>query len=366
MQFISPGSLYGEKFEPLPDKKSLQLERKKLLAELEINGTDTITIHQITLTKSDIISYFDGLQTGETLKYYQVIERDRVLLLFLEEQFIDYKQKFNKNDLYYDNQFINWVSPYFSTAFKSFAGACFKQIDSQALKTMLDNHLLMTDEDTEACLTFIGNILNNNIARINYYAEQGKQHADAKVPLETVSLLMGSAFVRMIKLLPEKRFGEIRDVYAFAIMQACIYAFNKNVQDREWAKTILEHAALLAFSPEMKDTLQQKLDEMNRITAKSKKKQSFLIFRLVFVALFIIVKLATCADTDSAVNYKFQNTPVYYGQPRDSSQPQLDPMVDSALRAIRKKDDSTDRAGSDKYKLADTTIKSVFKTKPYE
>ncbi len=364
MRFISPGSLFGETIRPL-DKKAIQLGRKKLLAELELGTGDSIELHGIRFSKSEIIDYFEELQKDNIADYYNTIEEDRVLLGFLEESSIGRNDRFNDNPLYLEEPFIHWISPYYFSAFTSFANSCFRQSDQSSsnysgqfasssgqfpshhsnqslsysdrspsqytdqydnLSALLANRPLMTDHDIEQSWLFIAKILTNNIALIDYYRNQKKDRNNT-VSIDKVSPLMDYFYTRLIQLLPENRFSGLRDKYAFVMMQACIYIFNNDKGNRSSAKMWMENAASLAVSEETRTEIADKLKEMNKASRKS---DFALIGRIIWIAI-IVGRAATC-NFNNSDTYHYQNTPVYTLPQGDSARKLLRPFLDSVGR----------------------------------
>jgi len=272
MQYLSPSTLLGESISSPLDKKALQLGRKKLLAELELSSGDSIEINGITLTKGNIIDYFEALQQDNIIYYHNAIEEDTVLKDFLEAHAIEQGFRFREDPLYDDIHFIQWISPYFQAAFTDIADLCFRTSDYGQLKTILGNSLIMTDYALEETWTFITRILANNIAMLEYYKDKGEKGIVEEETFDTAAHLMGYEYITLIGLLPEHRFSEVRNKYAFVIEQAAIFTFNKKADQRTAAEAWIENALQLAVAPELKTELSNKLVEMRRISGGSKSK----------------------------------------------------------------------------------------------
>lgn len=124
MQYISPVALLETLTPGQADKKGFSLAKKKMLAELELNGGSVVTISGREFTRNDIIVFFDNLQHTDNLSYHIIVANDAVLLRFLEYNFLENRDRFSNNELYSDAGFIEWISPYFFTSFTSFAEEC--------------------------------------------------------------------------------------------------------------------------------------------------------------------------------------------------------------------------------------------------
>ncbi len=291
MPYLSPGTLFGGALPNPLDKRSIQLQRKKLLAELDLNASETIELSGHTWSKSDIIDYFETLQQDDALPYHQAIAEDPVLLGFLQDgrRFLP-KDRFIHNPLYTDPGFLSWISPYYYDAFIGMANSCFQQIDDAGLENLLANPLLMTEYDQERAWIQIGNILQNNISLIEHYKNKLPEKTD--LGIDDVSPLMSHLYVLVIQKLPYNRFGGIRDKYAFAIMQAAIYTFNKSGHNRSLTEIWMDNALSVAVSESIKQQLQAKMAEMSSIRKKAEKPREFP--RFIWLALVILIKLLTC------------------------------------------------------------------------
>jgi hypothetical protein len=301
MQYLSPSSLSGESLAGPLDKKAIQLERKKLFAELELSGQTTIEMNGRSFNKNDIIQYYEDLLKEDALKYHAAVAQDPILKIFLENSWIGRKEKFLDNPLYGDEQFINWISPYFSHSFTTYMNACFLDPDEDGLTSLNKNTLLMTPADLERCWEVVMRIVMNSIDTIEgYYKTPGS------VKLIKAKDLMEFRYIRLVQLLPHARFAAVKDRYAFAILQACVYTFNKNKQTGNYVSTWLENAQLLASSEHMKAQIGQKREELEAVLAHqetvggtpaapaSSEASPWAVIKLILFAVLLLARLATC------------------------------------------------------------------------
>ena len=303
MQYLSPSSLSGEPIVAPLDKKAIQLERKKLFAELELSGETTIEMNGRSFTKNDIIQYYEDLLKEDGLKYHSVVADDPVLLVFLETAYIGRKESFLKNPIYTDEQFIAWVSPYFCHAFTTYMKACFLDPDEDGLVALLRNKLLMTQADTEKGWETVMKIVMGSISTLEEYYK-----ATGEVKLNKAKDLMEFRYIRLVQLLPNARFGTVKDKYAFNILQACVYTFNRNRQTGNYVSTWLENAQLLAASEDVIKQIAKKREELEAVLipqeggpvyggsgagAPAQATPWGVIKLILFIVLFL-ARLATC------------------------------------------------------------------------
>ena len=303
MQYLSPSSLSGEPITIPLDKKAIQLERKKLFAELELSGETTIEMNGRSLTKNDIIHYYEDLLKEDGLKYHSVVAEDPVLLVFLETAHIGRKENFLKNPMYADEQFISWISPYFCHAFITYMNACFLDPDEDGLTALLKNNLLMTQADTEKGWQAVVKIVMGSISSIEAYYK-----GTNIVKLSKIKDLMEFRYIRLIQLLPSSRFGPVKDKYAFTILQACVYTFNRNRQTGNYVSTWLENAQLLAASEDVKAQIAKKREELEAVMIPQEggpvyggsgagapaQTTPWGVIKLILFIVLLLARMATC------------------------------------------------------------------------
>jgi hypothetical protein len=300
MQYLSPASLSGDPIVTSLDKKAIQLERKKLFAELELSGETTIEMNGRAFTKNDIIQYYEDLLKEDGLKYHSLVAEDPILLVFLETAFIGRKEKFLDNPEYADEQFLNWISPYFCHAFITYMNACFLDPDEDGLTALIRNKLLMTPADTEKGWQAVMKIVMGSISTIEEYYK-----ATGAVKLSKVKDLMEFRYIRLVQLLPSSRFGTVKDKYAFSMLQACVYTFNRNKQTGNYVSTWLENAQLLAASEDVKAQIGKKREELEAVLipqqtvggtpAASKETSPWAIIKIVIFLVLMLARMATCS-----------------------------------------------------------------------
>lgn len=333
-QYISPFSLLQD---VLPgqevDKKSLLLAKKKLLAELELSGGNTIIIKNQEFSKNDIIQYFDGLQQAEIFLYHLLIAEDTVLLLFLEKNELKNGQRFKDAALYQAEAFIDWISIYFYTSFAAFAETCFFEYKDDEWRTLLDNTLLMNSQYGEDAWQTVEMLVGKDFEALQYFIKF-KGDGD-RVLVESVS---GFRYISMLQCLPNWRFSDFKDRYAYAVMQSSVYVFNRI--NRSKAMIMVENAWLLAVSEETKKAIADKEAEMDGIIrnpGRAKRRWTIGSWsgRGAFFLIFVILKVIASVNSDSSNNYNFNNnTPIYYKPPGDSAERMI--LPDSITQQIQR------------------------------
>jgi hypothetical protein len=302
MQYLSPLSLSGEPVVAAPDKKAIQLERKKRFAELELSGQTTIEMNGRSFNKNDIIQYYEELLKEDSMSYHLAVAQDPVLKIFLENSHLGRKEKFGNNPLYDDAQFITWISPYFCHSFSTFMNACFLDPDEDGLTSLMKSRLLMTQGDIEKSWDVVMRIVMNSISTI-----EGYYNTPGSIMLIKVKDLMEFRYIRLVQLLPNARFTPVKDKYAHAMLQACVFTFNKNKQTGSYVSTWLENAQLLASSEHVKEQIASKREELEAILISqengggyaaaapaSAESNPWGVIKAIIIVLIMLARLATC------------------------------------------------------------------------
>lgn len=301
MRYLSPAFLFGGSLQPPYDKKAVQRERKKLLADLALSGDEGLELNGRHLDKNEIIDYFEELQNDTISSYHAAIADDPVLLTFLQDGRIDEWTWFKDAAIYDDPTFIAWLSPYFYSAFDDYVAACFEDTDAAAMNNLLRNRLLMNEEDKERSWSGISNVLGRNIALFDHYHGRAALQAPRPMKIENVTPFLGHGYIEVIKQLPNGRFAGLKNDYAFSIQHPAIAAFNRDADYREVTIIWLQDAQNLAVSEDIKGTIGAKLDELNRIMRRGGKRRK--PWNIVWAAIVAIRIITLFTGNSSTSNY---------------------------------------------------------------
>jgi len=337
MRYLSPTLFFGD---GVPfDRKDIQRERKKLLAELELNEGGRLELHGVSFTKNELINYFEDLLQEPVAAYHSAIGRDPVLLGFLQDDRIDEWAQFRKDPLYATPGFIGWISPYFYTAFTTFTSACFELTDAVSIGALLANRLLMTEEDLERGWQSITGILMRNIDLFDDYRGKSRKNSSGRMPsIEIITDYIGHGYIQVIRHLPNSRFAQIKDEYAFSMQHPAIAVFNRDVANRSLALTWVESAEELAVSEDIKASISKKLEELNGIENRRGKRIRS-PWNFMWIIVVIVVRLAATSNNSSSSNTSIRE-PLYVMPPArnspggsNNSVPLDKKVIDSILRS---------------------------------
>lgn len=329
MYYLSPALLPGHPLQPPFDPRPIALARKKLLVDLELSGSDTLNINGRLFTKNEIIEYFEELRQPAIAAYHAAIGEDATLLKFLEKGVIAEDARFKDQDIYNDPAFINWLSPCFYTTLTEFIKACFENTDASGMQAILANKPLMTPHDKQQAWLYIAGILEKNIALFDHYRTRGQKNSPRMMPITHISAFIGHGYLQVIKQLPDRQFGRLKDKYAFNMLHPAIATFNRDRRNRSLSIIWVEDALDLAVSADLKPVIRAKLNELNTLLKKGKKRSRTI--QLAFVVAFIMI-LSNIVN--SAIDDNNQTaTPAYPSHPAMlSTQP--DTTIDTSDSVI--------------------------------
>jgi len=305
MHYLGPALLFGTNFQLPFDSRTLQRERKKLLAELELTGGDTVELNGRKFTKNELIDYFEELQQENIAAWHLAIAEDPVLLRFLQDAAINAGGLFREAGIYDEPDFITWISPYFRAAFTSMVTTCFEHTDAVSMRSILDNRLLLTVDDKEQSWLFIGGILEKNIALFDHYKGRGQKTSPAMMSITQISAFVGHGYIEVIKQLPDSQFARLKDSYAFSMQHPAIAVFNRDHRNRSISVIWVEEALSLAVSANTKGAIKAKLDELNGLLKKGRKRRKRRLLLVVIYGTMVIMGMITSFFENSNSNPSF-------------------------------------------------------------
>jgi hypothetical protein len=307
MRYLSPASLSGGSVINLADKKALQLQRKKLLAELELNVDGQLIIKNRTFSKNEILAYFESLEDDTVLGYHEAVGKDTVLVEFLESGWLPAAASFTPSSFYGNMGFLQWISPYFYLSFTEYAKDCLQRTNEQGLKNLLQNFQLLTDYDRERAWLEIGQVLEDKAAVLENYQQQASRK-NGKLDMAGISPLISDSFIRMILQLPQNRFSGVRDKYAFSIMQLSVLLFNRSRLKRDLAECWMYNAKSLAVSESLYDQAVAKAQKMDNL---KKKNGNTLGVRVAIVLGIIVLRIIFSGDAGCNSSRNSSNQRIY-------------------------------------------------------
>jgi hypothetical protein len=315
MRYISPFQELGIDLDGHLEKSDLNLAKKRLLAELDLSSKTTILKGSVELSKNDIINQFDKLAEIKNWDFHRLVLKDKALLDFVQNRHWDTKSKLEGTPQYNDPKFVNFISPYFSETYKSLIIKDLSEGKTTHLKSVLNiTPRLLTDDDHENVWLSVESFLigwRDSLDEMGENIKAGKLYDDKEL-----APYHGKSFMECLNLLPEE-FSWFRDDYATSLFNISAYSWNKDKHYR--AVFLVKNARLLDISEETATMLDERIAwfeaELARINTSDKTENWNIgtIARVIFFAIFFIVRLATCDNYKTPTpSYKFDVPQVDY------------------------------------------------------
>ncbi|MBS1564296.1 MAG: hypothetical protein JST39_07890 [Bacteroidetes bacterium] len=177
--------------------------------------------------------------------------------MFLEQTIVDKDcYRFADNPFYKNPAFIDWLSPFYTDAFKAFARICFQHLMDEEWTRLLSNPMLANSHYEELCWQAIESLIQQDIETLTPYV--GK--SVSKSELNEISPICDFKYAMMLQHLPAERFAGMRDEIAYLIMEICIAAYNETAA--EWARYTIGIAVNIAVNDDIKNLISAKKYEM--------------------------------------------------------------------------------------------------------
>jgi hypothetical protein len=289
------------------DRRMLQLKKKQLMAELQLQGSGLITIGNKELTKNDIVQLFEQLEQDDALAFHAAIAADPALLQFLQTGKIKPGQKFNYNPLYQEAGFIDFVSPFYKEVFnrhilKALAANGFDRIEG-----VFGNPVLLNGADYDDCFGRLHGYLEEK----QHGLQQLKHQFDANRRMDITALHQYYIFdwINTLNKLPDD-FANFRDDYAIDLYNFAVDLWNGKRRDE--ARALLYGISELYCAPATKRLIADLLERANRVAAPagtSSGGSSGGSWVWAVISLFIIIVRigVTCNNDRSNKNYDFSS-----------------------------------------------------------
>ncbi len=220
--YISPFRNLGIDVSQEVDKSSLNLAKKRLLAELDLSKSGTILRGGVEMTKNDVIQLFDGLSVGESMDFHRQIALNPELLAFLEHQRLDRRQDFVDKLAFYSADFKTFVNPYLVNSCINYLTSCFKNAQSANLHIFpmsLLNQLPIND--LEKIWQSVESFLKQKRAQADTLTDRIRKRD--RVKIGETKAFMSPQFVACLNWLPD-RFHDLRTGYVaslFHLAESC-------------------------------------------------------------------------------------------------------------------------------------------------
>lgn len=286
------------------DKRMLQLKKKQLLAELQLQSGDVITLSGKEFTKNDIVALFEQLEQDDALSMHAAIAADPALLQFLQTGKINPGQKFNYNPLYQEPDFIAFVSPYYKEAFNRHILKALASNDYTRIAGIFGNPVLLTGEDYDHCFGKLHGYLEEKLHGVIQLKERFA--ANNRTDLSSLHDYYIYDWVNTLNKLPEE-FANFREDYTIELYNLAVDLWNG--KRRNEARTLLYGIESIDASPHMKNLIADLQRQTSHVQEPASSGRSgggssmvWVVISLVIMAIRIGV---TCNRSSNNNKYDF-------------------------------------------------------------
>jgi hypothetical protein len=276
------------------NKASLNLAKKKLLAEIELSNTHSILRGKREMTKDDVLKAFDNITEVENWDYHRLIAKDPILLRFLEESKMERDEKFLNAPEYRDVDFINFISPYFSYSYAQLVILCLEKRQPNRLDNLVyNNAFLAVESDAEEIWGEVEHFLNKKIETLEEMADQverGAQFTDTEI-----IGFHAIGTIECLNLLPKGDFDWVRDRYAIALYNFSANTWNKKNHYR--AVDMAKHAQMLVLSDYERNLVDERVEffevEMEKANGSITTESSGSNWngRFIFIIIYVVLQV---------------------------------------------------------------------------
>jgi hypothetical protein len=255
-QYISPFIQLGLEGDGVAlDRESVNLAKKKLLADIELSASHSIKRGKREMTKDDVLKAFDNLPAKEDWDYHRLVGRDVVLMRFLEENTFKIGDKFGEFAEYEQEDFLDFVSPYFANSFSIAVVDCLEKRHHERMDGLVyGNSVLLTEYDSEEAWSEVELYLNRKIEALEALTER----AQKKMVIGNEELVQyyNDDMMKCLNLLPDGDFDWLRNHYAVTMFNFSANAWNAG--NKKQAVNFVDQAQKLIVGEYERDLLAER------------------------------------------------------------------------------------------------------------
>ena len=145
------------------DSNTIKKEKKKLYADIDLSDDGFLNYHGIKLTKGDCEKVIDELLISENREFYFYLANNKLLNDFLITGDTQIFKKFKQDSIHKLQEFIDFISPFYSTQYDKALLSAFSSHDELLLKNIVTAPKLFSQSDVNSAYKSLTNLLSNRI-----------------------------------------------------------------------------------------------------------------------------------------------------------------------------------------------------------
>jgi hypothetical protein len=313
MQYKSPFYIINPDITP----GQVKLERKKIIAQFEINDNRPVKIRDKTFTKSEALGLLEELENENKLKFHQLIYTTPYLLSFLEDGTLDGDFTTNeKADVLNSPEFIDFVSPYFAAQYSAILFKAFISEDHISIIKLKKFPFLCSDSYYDSCFNKTMYEFTSLCTILNKEVKQAKKNQNPFLIRQ--DFFERDKLIDTLNALPDY-FSSQLDIYMSALLEAVVICYN--LKRRDFAIRVIVQAKRLTCSNEVREILnnyygQIKKQNSEKIAVLERKGNNSgnngCIYILIAIAIGVLVPiiLISIVSKKNEIPKKYKN--IYY------------------------------------------------------
>lgn len=261
MKYINPLAILGlsaEKAQDGIDKAFLKREKKRLLAEFELQQATVIEVAGQKLDKATVLELFEMLEDEAQVEHHIRVLRNPGLMNFLEDASLDY---FYSGDISMlpanPDSFLEFIAPAFADKYNQRLFHAFRQKDWEEIEIMCTHPLVIPARYHAPAFQDTFRHIHSRIEEID---EITGKISDGLEPDGKVQEIGDEILISSLNRLPDY-FSGSRDRYGNALEGLALAVFNTH-RRAKLAIFILRQGLKLNASTETKDRLNHVLDQL--------------------------------------------------------------------------------------------------------
>jgi len=236
----------------------LRQEKKRLLAEFELEEATVIEVGDREMDKDGVLSLFEELENDELRQHHLRIFMEPGLMEFLEDASLEYFYNGGISKLpAHSDEFLTFIGPYFAQSFNARLFNAFRQKDFEEVEAMCRYSLPLSAIHKAVGYQDTYRQLHADIKDLENYAEDLQQ---GHQPDGRIQEFGDELMIDTLNKLPEY-FKSSLDSYALGLESLAINIYNDH-QRVQLSIFLLRQALKLNISPDTRLRLQDLLNQI--------------------------------------------------------------------------------------------------------
>jgi hypothetical protein len=149
------------------DSDSIKKAKRKLFADIDLSDDGHFNYYGIKLSKGECEKAINELSNNDLKDFYFYLNSNKKLNQFLINGNKNLFSSFKQDSILKLNEFVNFISPYYTEKFNKAVSNAFEDEDIDLLKSILKTSFLISQKDINTAFKSVTNILQNRLAELS-------------------------------------------------------------------------------------------------------------------------------------------------------------------------------------------------------